>query len=154
MGKLLTLCIVHEENRILLGMKKRGFGAGRWNGFGGKLNENESIEDAAKREMKEESGLDIENFEKVAIIEFKNYGIEIPFEVHIFNVSTYSGIPVESEEMKPEWFDIDKIPYDKMWPDDTYWLPFFIAGKKFKGKFVFGENDVVLEKELIEVDEI
>jgi hypothetical protein len=25
--------------------------------------------------------------------------------------------------MKPEWFDIEKIPYDKMWDDDIIWLP-------------------------------
>ncbi|MEK7607017.1 MAG: DNA mismatch repair protein MutT, partial [Patescibacteria group bacterium] len=35
--KLLTLCFIHQSPRILLGMKKRGFGAGRWNGFGGKV---------------------------------------------------------------------------------------------------------------------
>ena len=142
MSKLLTLCIVHEGNKILLGMKKRGFGAGRWNGFGGKLNEGESIEDAAKREMKEESGLDIEKFEKVAIIEFKNYGIEIPFEVHVFNVSTYSGIPMESEEIKPEWFNIDKIPYDKMWPDDTIGYHFLLLVKNLK-------EDLFLEKMML-----
>jgi 8-oxo-dGTP pyrophosphatase MutT (NUDIX family) len=37
------------SREILLGMKKRGFGAGKWNGFGGKLEENESNEAAAKR---------------------------------------------------------------------------------------------------------
>jgi hypothetical protein len=35
--KPLTLCMVHQDNKLLLGMKKRGFGEGRWNGFGGKL---------------------------------------------------------------------------------------------------------------------
>lgn len=49
--KILTLCIIHQENKVLIGMKKRGFGEGRWNGFGGKVQENETIEEAAKREL-------------------------------------------------------------------------------------------------------
>ena len=48
-NKLLTLAFVKESTRILLGYKKRGFGMGRWNGFGGKVQANESIENAAKR---------------------------------------------------------------------------------------------------------
>lgn len=35
--KVLTLLLIQQANKILLGMKKRGFGAGRWNGFGGKV---------------------------------------------------------------------------------------------------------------------
>ena len=48
-NKLYTLAFVLDAGRILLGMKKRGFGAGRWNGFGGKVDPGESIEAAAKR---------------------------------------------------------------------------------------------------------
>ena len=35
--KLLTLVFLREGRRVLLGMKKRGFGVGKWNGFGGKV---------------------------------------------------------------------------------------------------------------------
>lgn len=48
-SKLLTLVMVVQPGRVLLGMKKRGFGAGRWNGFGGKVQAGETIEDAARR---------------------------------------------------------------------------------------------------------
>ena len=48
-NKLLTLLFIVEPYRVLLGMKKRGFGAGRWNGFGGKVHEDETIEDGARR---------------------------------------------------------------------------------------------------------
>lgn len=48
-SKLLTLVLVVQPGRVLLGMKKRGFGAGKWNGFGGKVQPGESIEDAARR---------------------------------------------------------------------------------------------------------
>lgn len=47
--KLLTLVLVVEPRRVLLGMKKRGFGAGKWNGFGGKVQTGETIEQGARR---------------------------------------------------------------------------------------------------------
>ena len=152
--KLLTLCIIHQHPKVLLGMKKRGFGAGRWNGFGGKVSPTETIEDATKREIQEEAGIEVENLDKVGILDFEFKGNPEILQVHIFRASSFSGEPTESEEMKPQWFNIDEIPFDKMWPDDIHWMPLFLRGKKFKGKFLFGESDVILEQELVEVKEI
>jgi len=155
MKKLVTtLCIVHQHPRILLGMKKRGFGEGRWNGFGGKISPGETIEDAAKREIQEEAGIKIADLYKLGVIEFEFKGNPEIIEVHIFKSGGFSGEPTESEEMKPRWFHIDEIPFDTMWPDDIHWLPFFLQGKRFKGRFLFGEADVILEKELSEVGEL
>ena len=148
MKKILTLCILHQHQRVLLGLKKRGFGAGRWNGFGGKIENGETIEDAAKRELLEEAGIVVENLEQFGTLEFSWEGKPEILEVHIFKARDFKGEPTESEEMKPQWFDVSEIPFDKMWPDDKYWFPLFLADKKFKGKFLFGENDVVLEHNL------
>jgi 8-oxo-dGTP diphosphatase/2-hydroxy-dATP diphosphatase len=139
-------------------MKKRGFGAGRWNGFGGKVEEGESIEEAAVREVKEEAGIEVSDLNKVGIIEFEFKDGSKTLEVHIFKAGNFSGEPIESEEMKPEWFYIDEIPFMDMWPDDIHWIPLFLKGKKFKGKFIFDRPStpeyasIILEKELIEVD--
>jgi 8-oxo-dGTP diphosphatase/2-hydroxy-dATP diphosphatase len=148
MKKLLTLCIVHESSRVLLGMKKRGFGVGRWNGFGGKLVQGETIREAAVREVQEEAGIVVDGLQKVGILEFEFKGSPEILEVHIFKVEHFSGEPAESEEMKPQWFELGEIPFDTMWPDDRYWMPLFLAGKKFKGKFFFGESDSILEYKL------
>jgi len=154
MKKITTLCIIHQHPKILLGMKKRGFGAGRWNGFGGKVTEGETIEQAVKRETFEEAGINVENFEKMGKIDFywKN-GPDI-IEVNIFKANDFSGIPTESEEMRPQWFDIKEIPFESMWSDDLFWMPLFLAGKKFIGKFIFDGKDNILEKELNEVQDI
>lgn len=147
--KLMTLGIVHKDKKVLLGMKKRGFGALRWNGFGGKVQENETIEQSFRREMEEECSLKLGELEELGILKFefqKNPG-EI-LEVHLFKAIEFFGDPTESEEMKPEWFDEDKIPFDKMWSDDPYWFPLFLEGKKFKGKFLFDDEDQVLEKNI------
>jgi len=152
--KLLTLCIIHQNSRILLGMKKRGFGAGRWNGFGGKVVATETIENGVKRELQEEAGIEVKNIDKVGIIDFEFKDNPEILQVHIFKSDNFLGEPTESDEMKPQWFNIDEIPFKEMWPDDIYWIPLFLAGKKFKGKFLFEGSDIIIEKELIEVKEI
>lgn len=135
-------------------MKKRGFGTGRWNGFGGKVSQTETIEEAAKRELREEAGIEANNMEKLGIIDFEFDGNPEILEVHIFKSDNFSGEPSESEEMKPQWFHIDEIPFKEMWPDDMHWIPLFLGGKKFKGKFLFGESDVILKYELTEVKKL
>ena len=142
--RVLTLCILHLENQVLLGMKKRGFGAGKWNGFGGKIHEGETIEEATIREMKEESGVTVTNLKPHGILEFINKPHEL-LEVHMFGTSTYSGTPTESEEMKPQWYNIEDIPYENMWPDDKYWLPELLKGKCFEGTFFFDKNGAIVE---------
>lgn len=154
MKKQLTLCIVHQHPKVLLGMKKRGFGEGRWNGFGGKVKKGETIEDAVRREMKEESGVTVHNPEKIGILDFEFKGNPEILEVHIFKAGEFGGEPSESEEMKPQWFHVDEIPFMEMWPDDVYWFPHFLKERKFRGKFLFGENDTILEKEIHLIDEL
>jgi len=154
MKKLLTLCIIRQNSEILLGMKKRGFGVGRWNGFGGKLEAAETIEEAAMRELREEAGIEVKKLEKVGILEFEWKGNSEISQVHIFKSDDFWGEPKESEEMKPQWFDVDKIPFEKMWPDDIHWMPLFLNGKKFKGGFLFEESDIILEQEISEVESL
>lgn len=139
-----TLALIIKGNQILLGMKKRAFGKDKYNGFGGKVLENESIEQAAIRETFEESKIKIriEDMVKVAEIEF--YFPESKSDwnqiVHIYSVSNYEGIPEESEEMTVQWFEIDKVPYSQMWETDSHWLPLILSGKKIKAVFHFAED--------------
>lgn len=149
--KILTLCVIHQNSRVLLGMKKRGFGQGRWNGFGGKVKEGESVIEAAKRELAEEVGISLEHLEPLGVLDFTWDKKPEILEVHIFKGLDFEGEPKESEEMKPQWFAISEIPFEQMWQDDKYWFPLFLEGKKFKGKFIFDDNDNILEKELSEI---
>ncbi len=149
-----NLCIVYKYPKILLGMKKRGFGAGRWNGFGGKVKDGEKIEEAAKRELKEEISINASEMEKVGVINFEFTNSDEMPEVHFFQVKKWSGEPEETEEMKPQWFDIKNTPYDLMWPDDKFWLPLFLEGKKFKGKFLFGDYNKIIKHKIETVEKL
>lgn len=141
-------------------MKKRGFGAGRWNGFGGKLQEQETVEMAAIRELKEEAGIEALEITRVGILDFEYLLDQKILETHIFIVKKFRGEPQETEEMKPQWFDVNKIPFSEMWSDDAYWLPLLLKGKKFKGKFIFDKpsdpnySAKIIGKDLHEVEEV
>jgi len=126
-----------KGNNVLLGMKKRGFGKDKYNGFGGKLQAGESIEQAALREAKEESGLTPLVYEKRAIIDFPD---SYPFRMNLYVCTKWDGEEIETEEMRPQWFSFDQIPYDQMWEDDRYWLSHILSGKKIKASFMFENN--------------
>ena len=138
---------------ICLAMKKRGFGAGRWNGTGGKVKEGESIESATLRETEEEIGVKAKNISKVAELFFA-FSHNHPWDqmVHAYFCSEWEGEPSESEEMRPQWFKIGDIPFVSMWPDDIFWLPKVISGNIVKANFSFGEGDVI-ESQKVEVVE-
>ena len=138
-----TLLFLRKDDQILVAMKKRGFGAGKWNGVGGKLDEGESIEQALVRECQEEIGVTPISWKQVAELDFVQDATTDPWHmyVHAFISDDWEGEPVESEEMRPEWFNITDIPYSEMWDDDQFWLPMVLAGQLVYGAFVFDEND-------------
>ena len=132
-----TVSIIYQHPQILLGMKKKRFGRGKYNGFGGKVEEGESLEESAIRETLEESGMIIENPEQMGRILFHFMDGEQDHLVHFFKVIKFNGELKESDEMVSKWFHINEIPYEQMWSDDKYWLPMLLSGKKFIGEFYF-----------------
>lgn len=112
MKQLTTLSIVRKDDMVLLAMKKRGFGEGWWNGYGGKVEEGEEIENAMLRELFEESGIQATKYEKRAIINFIFQSGDNAVEMHVYEIFNYEGEVVETEEMSPKWFKISEIPYD------------------------------------------
>ena len=153
MKKVLTLCLVYQHPRVLLGMKKRGFGQGKWNGFGGKVEVGETIEQAARREVREEAGIEVGVLEKIGELDFVFKNDPQTLNVHIFKTNEYAGEPIETDEMKPQWFHVDEILFEFMWPDDRYWFPLFLSGKKFTGTFRFDGYDTIVHHELNEIYE-
>ncbi len=159
MTKQSTLCFIKKGSQVLLGMKKRGFGVGRWNGYGGKLVPGEDIEESLRRELMEEAQITLGKLEKRAIIVFVGQGLFDPNngiknEVHVFYTEEYHGMPAETEEMCPQWFELDALPFDTMWSDDLFWLPRVLAGEKIKARFEFGPEDKILSYEINQVQEL
>ncbi len=160
-----TLCLLIKENQgdreVLLAMKKRGFGVGKWNGVGGKLDPekgDKNVIDAVIRETKEEIGVQIKNLEKVAVLNF--YFPHAPKkegwnqEVHVFLVKNWEGEPIETEEMAPKWFKESEIPFKEMWADDELWFSHVLNGKKLKADFVFNKDETIDRHNIKFVQEI
>ena len=171
--KHLTLLLLHDaaNARVLLGLKLRGFGAGKWNGFGGKIEPGETVLAAALREMAEECSLHVFSARYAAHVTFDFVGAAERMSVHVLTASRWraaeaagadaaadaaadlSAEPVESDEMRPRWFPTDAIPFGEMWLDDRHWLPPVLAGKCVSARFLFRGHDEIVEQALEEVPE-
>lgn len=146
-----TLLFLKDDVRLLLAMKKRGSGVGRWNGVGGKPNSGESIVQAAIRECQEEIGVTPIKLKEVARLNFffPRHKKDNDQQMVVFVCSKWLGKPEETEEMAPRWFKINQLPYDKMWSDDRYWLPQVISGKFVTANFKFDDRDELLSHRVL-----
>lgn len=145
-----TLCFLLRDDQVLLAMKKRGFAVGKWNGVGGKMDKrDESIASAATREVDEEIGVTPTSMQEMAIINFYHQDDSASgMSVTVYLCREWEGVPTESEEMAPKWFNVNEIPYDDMWEDDKYWLPMILNGKIVEGDFLFDENQKMVVHDL------
>ncbi len=146
--KQTTLCYPIVDGRVLLAMKKRGLGAGKWNGPGGKLEDGETPEAACVRETQEEVGATPTGLESRGVIEF--VFLETPEwdnRCTVFVARGLEGEPEETEEMRPQWYPLEAVPYAAMWDDDPLWLPAVLAGGTVSRRFFFDADGKVVRKE-------
>jgi 8-oxo-dGTP diphosphatase/2-hydroxy-dATP diphosphatase len=152
--KIMTVAIVKNGNKLLLGRKKKeGFGYSKWNGLGGKVELDESIDEAMNRECFEEGNIKIVDFIKKGILTF-HYANDPEMEVHIYEITKFKNKPEDSDEMQCRWFGVDKLPFSEMWPDDSFWMPLFLNDKKFKGEFYFDKNYAIVKHKLTKINEL
>ena len=136
-----TLVFVVQAGRILLIRKKRGLGKGKITGPGGRLEEGESPAQCAVREAREEVGITPVGLREAGELNFQftdGYGLR----VHVFTAQGCRGQARESDEAVPLWCSLAEIPYEEMWADDYLWIPLLLAGRWFKGNFLF-EGDLM-----------
>ena len=141
-----TLVFVIKDGRMLLIHKKRGLGAGKINGPGGRVEPGESLPECAVREMQEELRVTPLRPERVGIHRFQFVDGYSTY-VHVFRAPDLEGEPAETDEAKPTWVDVNAIPFDEMWEDDRHWLPLVVAGRRFAGRWIF-DGDRMLDHSL------
>jgi 8-oxo-dGTP diphosphatase len=138
-----TLVFVVRGGEILLMRKKRGLGAGKINGPGGRLEPGEAVLACAVREVEEELRITPRELRYAGDNAFQfvdGYSIH----VSVYVATAFDGTPAETDEAAPLWFPLDAIPYDEMWEDDRLWLPLALAGEPFTARYVF-DGDRMLD---------
>eukprot|EP00899_Mesostigma_viride_P000198 jgi/Mesvir1/10179/Mv05154-RA.1 len=151
---LLTLVLLRTGDKVLLGKKLRGPGAGLYNGFGGKVEEGESVWEAAHRELEEECCVRARQLTLQGVLQMHFDDQDRPWEIHVFGAHEWDGSPQATDEMEPRWFPLDAIPYENMWADDPIWMPLFFQGAKFRGRFYFTGGTQMQDYSISEVDSL
>ena len=145
-----TLMFIVDEaaQQVLLIRKKRGLGAGKINGPGGKMDAGETAAECAIRETQEELG--VTAFEPVKHGELWFQFVDgLALHCDVFRSTRWEGEPIETPEAIPLWTPLDAIPFDEMWADDRYWLREVLVEKKsFIGRFLF-DDDTMLTNEVV-----
>lgn len=143
-----------KEGKVSLGRKVRGIGKDCWNGYGGKVEDDETIIQSAKRELKDEVGVIVapRSLKKVAEVYFHNNtesdGEKFIIQGYVYLVRKWTGEPQEvnqEEILTPTWLDVKNLPFDEMIPADRIWVPHVLSGKKIIVKASFGS----FQKELL-----
>jgi len=136
------LCFIMKNGKTLLQKKSSDrFGGGKWNAPGGKVKPGETIEECAKREVEEETGLKIKKLDRRGILNFFWPNKKDPvWVVYVFSSENFDGRSTPGEEGKLKWFEFERMPFEEMWEDDKHWYPYLINKKNFMGNFYFTEN--------------
>jgi len=139
-----NLLFVHRDGEVLLIRKKTGFGQGKINGPGGKLDPGETALQSALREVREELCIEVDpaGCEEMGVLRFQ-FTDGLAMHVTVFRASAFTGVPEETREAAPLWFPFDAIPYDEMWADDRYWLRQMLEGQRFAAEFVFAGTELL-----------
>jgi 8-oxo-dGTP diphosphatase len=145
-----VLCFLLRDGEVLLIRKKKGFGAGKINGVGGRVEPGERPEEAAVREVFEEVGVRVRSLEPAGTLEFYSADSEPDWLIHVFLSRDFEGEPRESEEASPRWYKLGELPFEEMWEDDRVWLRYALSGKRVEGRFWYDrEYSRLLKWELL-----
>jgi len=147
-----TLLFVIRDGQILLIRKKKGLGAGKINGPGGRIDNGETPRQGAIREIGEELCVRPVDVRPGGQLSFQ-FVDGLSLHVHVFTATGCQGTPQETDEAEPLWVPLDRLPYDQMWADDAHWIPLMLQGKRFRGRFTFDGDRMLDHRLVIESDE-
>ena len=139
--------IDEDRGEVLLIRKKRGLGAGKINGPGGKIDPGETSEACAIRETQEELGVTAISPMKHGELWFQ-FVDGLSLHVDVFVATQHEGTAIETDEAIPLWTKLTELPLEEMWADDRFWLrEVLVERKHFVGRFDF-EDDTMLSDQM------
>lgn len=143
--KLATLCYVRENGRTLMihrTKKRNDMHQGKWNGLGGKLEAGESPEECARREIQEESGLNVDRLILKGVLTFPEFSKGEDWYAFIFEACGVSGEMIDSPEGVLEWVPDEQVLELNLWEGDRIFIPWLSQEKFFSGKFIYRDGEL------------
>ena len=139
-----TLCYIEKDGRYLMlyrGKKENDPNAGKWVGVGGKFEDKESPEDCVRREVKEETGLELISQRLRGIITFVSDKWETEY-MYLFTADEFCGELTLCDEGDLMWVEREKVLTLPLWEGDKLFLslitdpdlPFFSMKLCYEGE--------------------
>ena len=137
-----TLCYLEKDGCYLMlhrVKKQQDENAGKWIGVGGKFEEGESPEECARREVREETGLALEEVRPRGIVTFVSdqWGTEY---MHLFTSTRFSGTLHACDAGELAWVPVSQVTKLELWEGDRIFLdllardvPFFSLKLVYEG---------------------
>ncbi len=144
--KLATLCYVQKEGKTLMlyrNKKENDYHEGKWNGLGGKLEPQESPEECAIREIREESGLVVTDPKLVGFITFPLFDGKDDWYCFLYTCNKFTGELIDSPEGELEWIPDDKVRDLNLWDGDKIFLEWVMSDKFFSAKFNYKDGKFI-----------
>ena len=144
--KIGTLCYIKHNGQTLMLhriKKENDMHEGKWNGLGGKLDPGETPEECIIREVKEESGLTIQNPQLKGILTFPMFDGIDDWMALVFTASDLTGKLIDSPEGHLEWINDHDILNLNLWPGDRIFLKWLEENRFFSGKFIYKNKQLI-----------
>lgn len=136
--KVATLCYVRQNDKTLMLhriKKANDMHQGKWNGLGGKLIGGETPEECARREIEEESGLQVGKLSLKGLLTFPRFANEEDWYAFVFLAEQPNGDLIDSPEGKLEWIDNTDLLKLNLWEGDLFFIPWLDQPGFFSAKF-------------------
>lgn len=144
--KLATLCYIIDNDKTLMlyrNKKENDYHEGKWNGLGGKLEQGETPEECAIREVYEEAGLKVSNPIMKGIITFPMFDGVDDWYVWVFVFRNFKGNLIDSPEGHLEWISNEKLVKLNLWDGDKIFIPWLFEEKCFSAKFIYENGNYI-----------
>jgi 8-oxo-dGTP diphosphatase len=137
-----TLCYLERDGKYLMlhrVKKENDMNRDKWLGIGGKFEPGESPEDCALREIREETGLTVTEWEYRGIVTFvsEEFGTEW---MHLFWSDSFTGTLTDCDEGELAWIGKRELLTKELWQGDRIFLelleqrvPFFSLKLCYRG---------------------
>lgn len=149
-SQLTTLCYIEKDNKYLMlhrTTKANDENHDKWIGVGGHFEKGESPEDCLLREVKEETGLELNAFDFRGIVTFVSD--ENPAEyMCLYTAKEFSGTQIPCSEGKLEWVEKSKITELNLWEGDKIFLDLLTKDVPFFSLKLVYKNGNLIHKEL------